>query len=108
MVGTRYVSLGSERLSATSGINAEGIDPSSSLGLNDATVIRAVVTIEEGPLRWNSIPGQTATQDGSDGSTIEYTDAQFIIWGTTEIDNFRFIPAGDKRVTIMVRYEGTQ
>ncbi len=108
MVGARYVSLGSERVSATSIYTAEGIDPSSSLGLDDAVVIRGVVTVEEGPLRWNSIPGKTATQDGNDGSTIEYTGAEFIIWGTTEIDNFRFIPAGGKRVTLMIRYEGTQ
>ncbi len=109
MVGARYVSLGSERVSATSGITAEGIDPISSLGLDDAKIIRAIVRVEEGPLRWNSVPEKTATQDGSDGSTIEYRRAEFILWGTAEIENFRFIPVEDvKRATLMIRYEGTQ
>ncbi|KKL58919.1 hypothetical protein LCGC14_2220540 [marine sediment metagenome] len=111
MVGTRYVSLGSERVSTTSVVTPGSIDPNSATGLalSNTKIIRATVRVEEGPLRWNSVPGKTATQDGNDGSTIEYRRAEFILWGTTEIANFRYIPVeGVKRVTLMIRYEGTQ
>ena len=113
MVGTRYVTLGAERVKAR-GATPKGIDPSSStgLGLDDAKVVRAVVTVEAGPLRWNTVPGATVRADGGDGSILEQTGAKFIIWGITDMDNFRFVPADTSNfkndVIIMVRYEGTQ
>lgn len=103
---SRYVSHGSYRVSTPQGVPHSIAPENLDDDLDISKLVRVVVTVEKGPIRWNSIPAQTVTTDGSDGSTLAYEGAVIIVWGHQDGPDFRFTGV-DSVGTIMVRFEGT-
>ncbi len=68
-------------------------------------IVRAVLSLEAGDIRWQTKPNWAVTKDGEEGSPLLRPGEILVLLGRNNIRNVRFIQAGKKPGRLRVLLE---